>query len=35
MVVIDRNIFEIPEDEIADIKIEYTYLAGEEVYRRN
>ena len=35
MVVIDRNIFEIPEDEIADIKVEYTYLAGEEVYRRN
>ena len=35
MVVIDRNIFEIPEDEIADIKVEHTYLAGEEVYRRN
>ncbi|MDY6038229.1 MAG: amidohydrolase [Eubacterium sp.] len=34
MVVIDRNIFEIPEEDIANIKVENTYLAGNEVYRR-
>ena len=34
MVVIDRNIFEIAEDDILNIKVEYTYLAGKEVYRQ-
>ena len=34
MVVIDRDIFEIPEDEIKDIQALNTYMAGRETYRR-
>lgn len=34
MVVIDRDIFKIPEDEIMDIQVEKTYLAGLEVYSK-
>ncbi len=32
MVVIDRDIFNIPEDEIKDIKALRTYMAGNETY---
>lgn len=35
MVVIDRDIFKIPEDEIKDVQALYTYMAGNETYRRN
>lgn len=35
LIVIDRNIFEIDEDEILNIKVEQTYLAGELVYERS
>ncbi len=34
MVVIDRDIFEIPENEIKDVQALYTYMAGNETYRR-
>ena len=34
MVVIDRDIFKIPADEIMDIQVEKTYLAGREVYSK-
>ena len=34
MVVIDRDIFTIPEEEIMDIQVEKTYLAGKEVYSK-
>ena len=34
MVVIDRDIFKIPEDDIMDTQVEKTYLAGREVYSR-
>lgn len=34
MVVIDRDIFRIPADEIMDIQVEKTYLAGREVYSK-
>ena len=34
MIVLDRNIFEIPEDEIKDIQVLNTYLAGKETYSR-
>lgn len=34
MVVIDRDVYEIPEDEIMDIQVEKTYLAGKEVYSK-
>ena len=34
MVVIDRNVFEIPEPEILQVQVENTYLAGREVYSR-
>lgn len=34
MVVIDRDIFRIPEDDIMDTQVERTYLAGREVYHR-
>jgi len=34
MVVIDRNIFTVPEDEIMDTQVEKTYLAGKEVYSK-
>ena len=35
MVVIDRDIFRIPADEIMDIQVEKTYLAGREVYSKS
>jgi len=34
MVVIDRDIFHIPEDDILNIQVEKTYLAGNEVYSK-
>lgn len=34
IVVIDRDIFCVPEDEIMDVQVEQTYLAGEKVYDR-
>lgn len=34
LVVIDRDIFEIPEDDIMDTQVLRTYLAGKEVYHR-
>ena len=34
MVVIDRDIFNVPEDEIKDIKALHTYMAGNETYCR-
>ena len=34
MAVIDRDIFRIPADEIMDIQVEKTYLAGREVYSK-
>ena len=34
MVVIDRDIFTIPEDDIMDTQVEKTYLAGKEVYSK-
>ncbi len=33
MTVLDRNIFEISEDDILNIKIKSTYLAGKETYK--
>jgi predicted amidohydrolase YtcJ len=35
MVVLDRDIFTIPEDEIKDVKVETTIVGGEIVYQRN
>lgn len=35
MVVIDRDIFKIPETEIKDVQALYTYMAGNETYRRD
>lgn len=34
MVVIDRDIFTIPANEIKDTQVLHTYLAGKETYRR-
>lgn len=34
LVVIDRNIFTIPEEDIKNIQVEKTYLAGKEVYSK-
>jgi predicted amidohydrolase YtcJ len=34
MIVLDRNLFEIPVDEIADIKVLTTYFEGRPVYER-
>ena len=34
MVVIDRDIFAIPENEIKDVQALRTYVAGKETYRR-
>ena len=34
MVIVDRNPFEIPEDDLINVTTEFTYLAGKEVYRR-
>lgn len=34
MVVIDRDIFNIPEDEIKDIQVLNTYVAGNETYKK-
>lgn len=35
MVVIDRDIFDIPTNEIKDVQALYTYMAGNETYRRD
>jgi hypothetical protein len=35
MVVLDRDIFAIPEDEIKEVKVETTIVGGEIVYQRN
>ena len=35
MVVIDRDIFNIPEDELKDVQALNTYLAGNETYRKS
>ncbi len=35
MIVIDRDIFEIPAEEILGVQVESTYLAGEKVYEKN
>ena len=32
MVILDRDIFNIPEDEIKDIKVQATILNGSIVY---
>lgn len=32
LVVIDRNIFNIPEDDLLEVKVLKTYLAGKEVF---
>lgn len=34
LVVTDRDPFAIPEDDLINVKVDATYLAGEEVYRR-
>jgi len=34
-VVIDKNIFDVPENEIKDIKVLQTFFKGNEVYKRN
>ena len=34
LVVIDRDIYDIPEDEIMNIKVEETYLAGKKIFDR-
>lgn len=34
MVVVDRDPFVIPEDEIKDTQVLYTYMAGRQTYRR-
>ena len=34
LIVIDRNVFEIPEADIINVQVEKTYLAGQEVYSR-
>ena len=33
LVVMERNIFEIPEDEIKDVKVAMTILNGDIVYK--
>jgi len=34
-IVLERNIFEIPIDEVADTKIHRTYFEGKLVYKSN
>ena len=34
MVVLDRNIFEVPESQIKDVQALNTYLAGNETFKR-
>jgi len=34
-IVIDKNIFDVPENEIKDIQILQTFFKGNEVYKRN
>ncbi len=34
LIVIDRDVFKIPVDEIRDITVEETYLAGRKVYKK-
>ena len=33
LIVLDRNLFEIPSEEIAKAKVQLTLLEGEQVYR--
>ncbi len=35
LVVLDRDILTIPEDEIKEVKVETTIVGGEIVYQRN
>ncbi len=35
MVVLDRDILAIPENEIKEVKVETTIVGGEIVYQRN
>ena len=35
LIVLERNIFEIPIDEVADTKIHRTYFEGKLVYKSN
>ena len=35
MVVLDRNIFTIPKDEIKEVQVETTIVGGEIVFRRS
>lgn len=32
MVIIDRDIFQIPPRQIKDVKVLHTYMAGNETY---
>ena len=34
LIVTDRNPFDIPEDDLINVRVEKTYLAGEAVYSR-
>jgi len=34
LIVLDKNLFEVPEADIAKVKVQLTLLEGEEVYRR-
>ena len=33
-IVMDRNLLEIPEEEILEAKVLETYIGGERVYKR-
>ena len=35
LIVLERNLFDIPADEIADTKVLTTYFEGQPVYERN
>ena len=32
IIVIDRNMFEIPDDEIPECNVRYTFFNGDEIY---
>ena len=34
-IILDRDILTCPEDEIRDIQVRATYLAGQSVFERN
>jgi predicted amidohydrolase YtcJ len=34
LIVLERNLFETPPDEIADMLVETTYFAGRPVFQR-